>query len=290
MARELTDIYDDLIAEKNAQPTLNGLQPAIDSSQTLLNDLTSSSRVARWRLFIWIVAVSIWAHERLWDIAKVEMQAIADASHPGTVPWYQAEALKFQYGDALVDIDGVFQYASIDPTLQIIARSACIEGNGSLVLLKVAKLDGADVVPLTAPELVSFNAYIDEIKMAGTLLNVLTDVPDLLRVKYDIYYDPLVLNADGSLILDASVFPVEDAINNKLSNLPFNGSMVLTELTDAIQLANGVDNLDLQLATAKWGAFPHATINVEYDTHAGHIKIDPTYPLASEITYIPNGV
>ena len=53
MARTIGEIYDLLVAEKNNQPTLAALQPAIDDEQTLLSDLTSASKVAIWRLWLY---------------------------------------------------------------------------------------------------------------------------------------------------------------------------------------------------------------------------------------------
>ena len=59
LARTILEIYDSIIAEKQNMASLNALQPSIDSSQDLLNDLTSSSKVAVWRLWAFITAVAI---------------------------------------------------------------------------------------------------------------------------------------------------------------------------------------------------------------------------------------
>lgn len=285
MARQLTDIYDALALEKSTQQQLTGLEPNIDSSQQLLADLDTPSRVARWRLFLWVVATSIWVHEKLWDIFKAEVDAIVASAHPGTPKWYVAQALKFQMGYALVDIDGVFQYPVEVPAAQIVKRAAIVESNG-LSVLKVAKEVSGSIVPLTVGELNAFTAYIDDIRFAGCLINIITDVPDSLRVAYDVYYDPLVLAPNGSLLLDAGTFPVEDAINAFVSELPFNGQLVLTHMTDAVQQAAGVVNPILTDAQAWWGAFAPAPINVLYVAHAGHMAIDAGSPLSATINYI----
>ena len=41
MARTISEIYNAIISEKQNQTELTALQPAIDNSQTLLEDLTS---------------------------------------------------------------------------------------------------------------------------------------------------------------------------------------------------------------------------------------------------------
>lgn len=286
MARDLTSIYDALAAEKANQQQLAGLQPDVDSSQQLLADLDSPSQVARWRLMLWVVATAIWVHEKLWDVFRAEVDAIVANAHAGTPRWYVAQALAYQHGYALTEIDGIFSYPVDDPAARIVARAAIVESAG-MCTLKVAKEASGAIVPLDAGELASFSAYIDDIRFAGTIINIITDVPDKLKVSYDVYYDPLVLLPNGALITDPSTFPVEDAINQFIAGLPFDGRLVLTSMTDAVQQAAGVINPVLTNAEAWWGAFAPAPIAVSYGSHAGHMAIDAFSPLSSTITYIP---
>lgn len=285
MARALTDIYDALALEKNSQQQLAGLAPDIDSSQQLLGDLDTPSKVARWRLMLWVVATCIWVHEELWDIFRAEVDAIVASAHIGTPKWYVAQALKFQFGYALVDVAGVFQYPAVVPAAQIVQRAAIVEAGG-LVILKVAKVVSGVVTPLDNTEEDAFAAYIDDIRLAGTMINILTDVPDLLHVVYDVYYDPLVMMPNGALIAAVGTFPVEDAITAFIASLPFNGTLALTSMTDAVQAAAGVVDPVLRTAEAKWGAFAYAPVDVDYESHAGHMAIDPMLPLLSTINYI----
>lgn len=287
MARTLTEIYDALASEKADQIELTELLPDLDSSQQLLADLNTTSRVARWRLMLWVVATAVWAHEKLWDIFKAEVEALAAASHIGTLPWYVEKARGFQYGYDLELVNNVPAYVDDVPEARIIARAAAKE-QGGLVLLKVAKDVSGELQPLSAPEMTAFEAYIDEVKMAGVIVNVISELPDLLRLTATVYYDPLVMAADGSLILEPGVKPVEDAVNGYLANLPFNGALVLTQLVDAMQRARGVINPVLEDAQAKYGAFPFAPFTVEYIARAGYLKVADAYPLSTTITYVPN--
>lgn len=286
MARTLTAIYESLIAEKNSQSTLNGLQPAIDSHQTLLSDLTTKSKVASWRLMLAVVSIAIWVHEGLWDVAKSELIDLADKAQAGTLRWYRDQCLIFQYGDALQWIDNRYQYLSIDTTKRIIARAACVESGGNLII-KVAKVVSNVVTPLSASELAALQVYIGQIKYAGTITQVVSASPDLLKLEYKVYYDPLVLAADGTLLSDGTTKPAEDAINNFICNLPFNGQFKLSAIDDALQAAIGVSDVSRQLAQAKYGVLAYAAINDYYYPNAGYLTIDPAYPLATNITYIP---
>lgn len=286
MARTLNTIYDAMAREKSEQIELTALQPDVDTAQALLADLTTPSRVARWRFMLWVVAVAIWVHERLWDAFRAEVEALAAGSHIGTLRWYVEKAKAFQYGHALVIENNVPVYAVDDPASRIIARAAGKE-QGGYVLLKVAKEVSGALVPLGESERAALDAYIDEIKMAGTIVNILTANPDLLLVSATVYYDPLVMTANGSLILEPAVFPVRDAINAYLANLPFGGEVVLTHLVDAMQAARGVINPVLGSVQAKYGGFAYTPVAVKYEANAGHVIIDPAAPLSTTIVYVP---
>lgn len=289
MARTVQQIYDAMAVEKSTMSNLGALQPNIDTFQSLLTDLTTPSKVGKWRLMLYLVALGIWTLEKLWDSFKVVLQAIADKAITGNLQWYRDQALLFQNGYSLTYINGKYQYTTIDANAQIIKRAAAVESSGNTkLIIKVAKLVANVVTPLSAGELSSFGYYMNQVKFAGTKITVLSNNADYLKLAYTVYYDPLVLSANGSLISNPSVFPVQDSINDYISNLPFNGELVLTSLTDAAQKAEGVKNPILTTAEAKYGSFPYAAIPVKYIADAGHLIIDPAYPLSTQITYLPN--
>ncbi len=58
MARKILEIYDEIIEEKELQPSLTGLLPLGETSDNLLDDLTSGSKVAVWRLWAYLTAVA----------------------------------------------------------------------------------------------------------------------------------------------------------------------------------------------------------------------------------------
>jgi hypothetical protein len=287
MARTVAQIYLSIIAEKNNQTSLNALQPAIDSEQQLLSDVASPSKVADWRIWAYIMAIVIWTHEVLWDLFKSEVDAIVADAIPGTARWLRNQALLFQYGDSLTWIDNKYQYAVIDATKQIIKFSAVIETGGQ-IRLKVAKLVGGVPTKLNSTELAAFQVYINQIKFAGTNVLIISYDPDLLKITYSVKYDPLVLAADGSLISDPSIFPVENALNAYISGIEWAGIFNFTKSTDAIQAASGIVDPVITAAEGKPYAGSYAVINQNYESVAGYMQIDPAFPLSSTITYIAN--
>lgn len=281
MARTIAEIYDEIITEKQNQAALNGLQPAIDDSQTLLDDLTTTSKVAIWRLWAFITAVAINVHENIFDLHKAEINARALEIPTGTPIWYYEQSLLFQYGDTLTWNGTQYVYSVITPANRVVKLVAVVD-IGFQVRIKAAKLDGnGDPIPLSAAELSAFEGYILKIKFAGTATSVTSAVADDLKVDYFLKYDPLILAPNGSRLDDPSVFPVEDAVKDYAAGLPFNGVLSLAEMTDAVQAVEGVLDVTLNVAQAKFGALPYTQINKQYTPDAGYLALDP----ASTFTY-----
>lgn len=285
MARSITQIYDAMVLEKESMLSLNELQPSIDSSQTLLNDLTSASKVAVWRLLFFVTAVGIWSLEKLFDEHVIWIENRAKQLIVGTTKWYRTIALEFQYGDALELVNDVYQYPVINPLNKIVALASVNEVGGQ-VLVKVAKSNAGVPEKLSIPEFDAFVAYMKKRKFAGVSLVSISRDPDLFKVQYKIYYDPLVLNSSGELISTPGVKPAEVAITNYLKDLPFDGKFLITDLTDKIQQAAGVLNPVYQTGSVKYGANPYVVVGDYYNPNAGYMKIDPAFPLSGSITYI----
>jgi len=287
MARTINQILDEMLLEKQTMATLSTLQPNIDNTQTLLADLTTASKVAVWRLMFFVIAFGIWMHEKRFDdhVAWIEERALQ--LKIGSVQWYHARALEFQYGDALVlQADGEYQYAAVNEALRIVKLVSVNEIGGQL-FLKVAKLDGAGTPePLTTLELDAFIAYMQKLKFAGVIITCVSRVPDLLRVQYRVYVDPLVINANGELISNTSIKPIETAITDYCKGLPFNGVFSITELTDKIQQVEGVVNPVYENASAQYGINTFVALGDYYNPNAGYLTIDPAFPLSDSITYI----
>jgi hypothetical protein len=287
MARTVEEIYNSLIAEKEALDNLSGLQPDPDEFQTFLQDLTSTSKVALWRLLFYVVAFGHWVIETLQDRHVAEVTALKYTLITGTPIWYRQKALEFQYGDALTWNGAQYVYDPITESNQIVKRAAVVTAGG-ITRVKVAKLDvdGVTPIPLTSPENVSFTAYMESIAFAGVNILVISTDADEIIINATIYYDPLVLTPTGESIEDVGVFPAEDAINAYISNLPFNGVFNKTQLVDAIQAAEGVVDPVLGALTARYGSNPFASVSDNYTSFAGHMTIAAGNPLSSTLTYV----
>ena len=52
-----------------------------------------------------------------------------------------------------------------------------------------------------------FKTYLNKRKPAGVLFQVYSYDPDLIQLDLTVQYDPMLLNADGSIIGDTAKFP-----------------------------------------------------------------------------------
>ena len=277
MARTIQEIQN-LILQAKAQ-------------ETALESLNSTSKVAIWRLWVYIISVAIWSLEKLFDQHRADIDKRLAELKPHTARWYRSKALAFQYGfDLLPDSDKFNNVGHTEEQIEaskIVKYSAVIESkNEGRLRVKIAGEQGETLQPITDAQKQAFEAYLQEIKDAGVRLSVVNYQPDILHLQMKIVYDPLVLDSNGQSIIHATK-PVEETIKSYLKRLPFNGELVLAHLIDALQQAEGVKIPHLVLAQSKnitsngeYGAFE--TIEISKIPTAGYFTIDNF----NDITYI----
>lgn len=259
----------------------------VQADPVLAPAATSTSKTAFWRLWTRIVAAAAWSVEVLFDTHKQEINEVVTALKPHSLKWYATKARAFQFGYALPPDTDVYDNsllteAQIEAS-QIVKYVAVVEQDKTL-RVKVAKL-ATDLLPLTGPELASFAAYMARIKDAGVKLVITSQVADKLKLELDIYYDPLVLNAQGQRIDGSSLTPVQTAIDSFLKNLPFNGVFVMAYLVDALQQVDGVVIPHLKQALTSYGAFPFTSVAVTYQPDSGYLRFDQPTDLV--LNFIP---
>ena len=279
MARTIQEIQE-LIYQAKAQ------EPA-------LNELNSTSKVAIWRLWVYIIAVAIWSLEKLFDLHRADIDKRLAELKPHTARWYRSKALAFQYGfDLFTDSDKFNNTGHTEEQIEaskIVKYSAVVESpNEGRLIVKIAGEQGEQLQPITDAQKQAFEAYLQEIKDAGVRLSVVNYQPDVLHLQMKIVYDPLVLDSNGQSIIHATK-PIETAIKDYLKRLPFNGELVLAHLIDELQQAEGVRIPHLVLAQSKhigtngnYGAFE--AIEISKIPTAGYFTIDNF----NDITYISN--
>lgn len=287
MARSAKYWMDKMLTEKATMANLTVYVPDPDNAQTFLDDVKSSSKVGRWRIMFWCVAVCAEAFDVVLDLAILVMESLAAKSRYATIPWWTDTALKFQYGDELVKNNLEYVYAVIDPTKQIVKLAAAEEIEDG-INLKVAKLVGEVITPLSTLEKDAITAYANKKKIPGTRVNIISQAGDDLRLYMAVRYNPLVLKPNGESISQPGVFPAETAINTYLKALgtvEFNGSFDLMKVVDFVQAASGCNSAYIISASVRYGLLPFEAVTQKHTPKAGYLVIDAITPLSSTITY-----
>lgn len=272
MAREFNEIQQSVLDARAAASELSALEVLTTQEQTLTG-ADSTSKVAVWRLWVWIISFVIWLHEKI-------VEANAENSRPHNIPWYKEQCLNFHDGLPLVWKDGQFKYdltgVSDAEERKIIDRVAVLESNDGELVIKIATDNAGSIEPVTAPQLVRFTAYMQQIKDAGNQLRIINQTPDLLKITLTVYVDPLVIDlVTGKLLTVAEeVYPVKQAVDDYLANLEFNGAFVREFLRDKMQSASGVKLPIINDVQWKYSTFPFASINQWKVPEAGYFKIE----------------
>ncbi len=286
MTRKTIKEYYDLIAsEANNRTELLALEPNPDSAQTFLNDITSVSKVAEHRFWIWIMAFISWVLDTMQVQHESEIANILSAGRYGTFPYYVETSLAFQLGDAQEFINDEFVYPEINDAKRIV-KYADASGKGKLVNIKIAKDLAGLPVKLTDVEKSAFESYFSNHEVPGITYSITSTDPDLMKLELDIIYNPQLLTSSGILISDNTTKPVEIALQSYLNQIKFNSKFETVDLIDYLQSAAGVVRPYIVSAEAKPSGGTYSDIDRNYQPIAGYIIIDPANPVT--INYISN--
>lgn len=279
MARSIATIQ----AEMDAQQAL----------QTGLSGLNSPSQAAIYTLWKYIMSVSIFTMETLWDLFRVELEEISGATPTGTVAWVQRQVLLFQFSLATPQvvqlIDFVPSYIIVDEALQIITRASVKTLPNKTVSVKVAKSEPP--VQLSVAEINSLVSYLEDIGHAGVQFSTTSLVSDKLFLEAEIFFE-----GQYSSTISATVI---SAIETFLSEIPFDGSVRVMSLIDAVQAVEGVTDIiitgmamraDVTVFSSKTFLVENkTTIFNKLDTFAGYIVQETTggETLTDKLTFTP---
>lgn len=277
-----------------------GIVDATAADATLGTLLTSTSKVAMWRLKAWIVSVCMYVLETLFDLHKAEVQGIITAQKAHTLGWYETMMKAFQYGFQLVDEKDYYDNTNVDPaTLAaslIITQASAKENQDGSVRIKLAKTVAGVLGPLSGPELTAATSYASRIKDAGVRLIMTSQNADALKLILEIYYDAQILDNTGKRLDGTNDTPIQNAIVSYLQSqniVRFNGLFVLSKLVDVINAVDGVVYAQVDNAQAReYGVVPWTQINVlgapnEYTPAAGYMNIDVNNDLTMNFTPHP---
>jgi len=239
------------------------------------------SSVSLESILFYIVAFAMWTLEKLFDTHVSEVDDKIALLKPHSLKWYRNKAQVFQLGFALKQESDVFDNGNASfeqiESSKIIKYAAVTEATAdSRLIVKIATEVSGKLHPITSAQKEAFEAYISEVKDAGVAINVINYLADQLRLTMEIFYDPLVIDADGNGILNGGR-PVEEAIQQYMKELPFNGELVLAHLVDKLQQVKGVVIPHIISADSRWiegGAYNNfSPVDVRKLPESGYFEI-----------------
>lgn len=279
MARAISEIYDDLNAQKATMQQLDVFVVSTDipgdvedDANRLATDIKSESNVAIWRFWLWLMAFASWIVETLFDRHTADIALRIAAERPHTLRWYAEESKKWQYGYAMEWDGEKYYYAIDDPDSRIIKYAAASEKGGK-VYIKVAKDNSGIKVPLTTTEKNAFIEFWSKWKDAGVKLVIISQAADILKITLKIVRNRLVLDANNCLLRDPTINPIELAIDGYGTALEFDGIMMLSKLIDEIQVAEGVIDVKLISASAKPAGGNYAVVDMAVEAVSGYFVL-----------------
>lgn len=278
MGRKIQEIYDEMANEKVNLSSLNGLLPntTIGAYAQLLSQMSSNSKVAIWRLIMYVVAVAQYKLEMLWDYAKQEMEIIAQKSIAGNLQWYRNEVMKWQFDFLLLWNGATFRYYYSDTTSQaavnsrLAKRVACEEiftSDFRGVKIKVAKETNGVLEPLSQNEIGSLQAYVDRVKFAGVETDIISQPSDKLLLNIKIYYQGTLDDASLTNL-------VKEGIKNYIKNLDFDGLFYLSRMIDELQKIAGMVDVVVVSSQAKTYVGSYQSFVKDYSPESGWLEID----------------
>ncbi len=287
MARSINEIQESILESINSDTELNALEVLTTNEK---DNLTSSSKVAIWRLFVFVISVSFWTIEKLFDTLKQEIEELLYLLKPHKPSWYRKKVLDFQFGQELNEKD---YYDNTNLTVKqiedakVVKYAAVVEIN-SILYIKVAAQQDAIRVRLSDDQEAALIQYIKLIRDAGVKVRLVNRDADLLKLEIDAYYNPLEIDANGARLDGSDNEPLQNKLQQYLKEFEFNGELVLTKLTDQLQQVQGIEMPVIKNASYKFGNQVDWTeINETYQSDAGHMKIN-TEDLT--INWIPRDV
>ena len=203
------------------------------------------SKVSVENMLMYVVAFVAHTLEVMMDAFRKDVDTQIAQNVVPTVRWYHTQAVAFQYGDQLVYNEeyGHFEYPEVNEDKKLVKYCAVKDRGGSIQVLVSGETNGAPSV-LSNNVLSAFKSYMNQVKVAGVILDGKSLAADVVRIQADVQVDPQIITTDGVRISDGTK-AVEDAINGYLANIIYGGTFNKTKLVDAIQNVEGVVDVTL---------------------------------------------
>jgi hypothetical protein len=210
-------------------------------------------------ILLGIVAYCVYTLEKLFDLHQSEVNRLLDERLTHNLLWYAQKIMQWRWheGTPCPLVEGSDQYDDTGFTedaikaMQIITIATTEDNGAGAVLIKVATGEAGSRAALTADQLTQLRAYVNEIKDAGVVSQIVSGNGTPLKVQATVYYEPTKLQPMQVL--------AEKAVKNLVDTMNFNAALTRNQIEDAMQSIDGIRIVNitgLQYKTgAAWQAF-----------------------------------
>lgn len=271
MDARFKEIQGQILTKKAESSTLSALE-VLTTSEVSLSGATSTSKVANWRLFVFVVAFAIWLHEKI-------VLKNAENSRPQNLPNYRQMVYNYVDGVPLIYSKGQFLFDTTGvedlEERKIIKRCAILENNLGIIV-KIATENNGVLEPVSSLQATRILKYLDQQTQPGVGVRLVNEPADKLRLNLTVYVDLNIidLSTGKQLNLTNDVYPVRDAINDYLSNLEFDGAFVKSFFSTKIESSTGVKMATINSLEWKYASLPFQDAGVYKVPNSGYFKID----------------
>lgn len=191
-------------------------------------------------ILFYVVASAIWLLESLFEQHKKDVEESILSLEPHTLRWYTRKAKDYLHGIDLVPNKDYYPNLSDEARDEVscIRYAVATEGK-NVVYIKVAGADeGLRPRPLTEEEYKGLVRYMNDIKDAGVLLEIINKEADQIKINLDIYLSDTITQSSQKQKIKEDI---EEGVKRILYELPFDGRYRSSDLVLAIQNIQNVE-------------------------------------------------
>lgn len=229
MSRTIKEIYAEFVSERNKRLELSEFSN--DSKLSIMNGIG------------WIVSAMIYTFEAILDVFAIDISETIANRINGTPTYYANALLKYQKGDTLiVREDGLaFGYANTDESKRIVTQVAFAEDTSQTsldnkLIYKIATGSKGNLSQIAPEDLTMIRAYMDQIKFAGTRIEIVSRKGDILIPRFTVFHDGAVRESE---IYDH----IEERLNEYVMGIEFDAGIYVSRVLDAVRKVEHVTDV-----------------------------------------------
>jgi len=231
----------------------------------------SSSKTAIWLVFVNVFVSAVYLFELIMDAFRSDIQYIIDNKRIGSRDWYIQKAKEYQPDNTLqLNEQGVLEYPEVPEPAYLISSASALQTDDTLTI-KVAKTENEVSVPLTETELLTFKRYMYDVMLAGTRLNVVSLLADVIYYEMAVYYNPIYELSEIETML-------QTALDNFASDYTFDNYFYINDFIKYLRDIDFVDDVILNQLTGTQSGNTEA-VTRRYELQSGYFNFDATSAL-----------